>query len=435
MAKKKRRRWLKTTIIILVILIVGGLITANLLKKKDTATEVTTVTATRGRLVQTVPGTGRVQPEVQVKISANVSGEITGIYVEEGDRVRKGDLLVTLDRKRYEAAVEQAESALKSAEAALQKSQSELRRLEELFGRGMASEADKESAQADFQYRSAEVERNRAYLKQAKDDLSKTSIYAPMDGVVSLLNKEPGEMALGAQFQQDVIMIVADLSKMEVEVEVDESDIVDVALKDTASVEIDAYPDTTFRGMVREIAHTATTRGLGTAEEITNFLVKITLLDVPPGLRPGMSATADVVTDVRENTLHVPIQCVVMKSPVKKPEIPESGVSEGAKGDTAASTEKTDRTTDELIQAVFKVEESQAHQIPVTTGISSDTEIEVIAGLAEGDEVVSGPFRTLTQKLKDGDGIRATKESERKGKRNRSERSGSQGESDLMDEM
>jgi len=166
---------------------------------------------------------------------------------------------------------------LKSAEAALEKSKSELGRVEELnqrgmasqadleaaradflyrsaeVERGMASQADLEAARADFLYRSAEVERSQAYLKQARDDLAKTSIYAPMDGIVTLLNKEPGEMALGAQFQQDIIMIVADMSKMEVEVEVDESDVVDVALGDTATVEIDAYPDTTFRGVVREI--------------------------------------------------------------------------------------------------------------------------------------------------------------------------------------
>ena len=410
MAKKRKKRWLKIIILVVAVLVVAGLVAGNLSQNKDKSIEVLMVKAQRGRLVQTVPGTGRVQPEIQVKISANVSGEITGIYVEEGDRVKKGDLLVSLDRERYEAAMEQAQSSLKSAEAALEKSKSELGRVEELNQRGMASQADLEAARADFLYRSAEVERSQAYLKQARDDLAKTSIYAPMDGIISLLNKEPGEMALGAQFQQDIIMIVADMSKMEVEVEVDESDIVDVALGDTATVEIDAYPDTTFRGVVREIAHTATTRGYGTAEEITNFVVKIRLLDVPKGIRPGMSATADIITEIREDALYVPIQCVVMKPPLK--EAGEPG-EESSKADSVKSrvpAKKPDRSAEELSEAVFKVTENVARQIPVVTGISSDTDIEIISGLTEGDEVVSGPFRTLTMRLKDGDSVRAKKD-------------------------
>ena len=410
MAKKRKKRWLKIIILVVAVLVVAGLVAGNLSQNKDKSIEVLMVKAQRGRLVQTVPGTGRVQPEIQVKISANVSGEITGIYVEEGDRVKKGDLLVSLDRERYEAAMEQAQSSLKSAEAALEKSKSELGRVEELNQRGMASQADLEAARADFLYRSAEVERSQAYLKQARDDLAKTSIYAPMDGIVTLLNKEPGEMALGAQFQQDIIMIVADMSKMEVEVEVDESDIVDVALGDTATVEIDAYPDTTFRGVVREIAHTATTRGYGTAEEITNFVVKIRLLDVPKGIRPGMSATADIITEIREDALYVPIQCVVMKPPLK--EAGEPG-EESSKADSVKSrvpAKKPGRSAEELSEAVFKVTENVARQIPVVTGISSDTDIEIISGLTEGDEVVSGPFRTLTMRLKDGDSVRAKKD-------------------------
>lgn len=433
---KRKKRWLMIVIAIVVVILFFGLFTANMLRDKEKAQEVTTVKARRGRLVQTVPGTGRVYPEVQVNISANVAGEITGIYVEEGDQVKRGNLLVTLDRERYDAAVEQAQSSQKSAEAALAKSRSELRRVEELYQRGMSSEADLEAAQAEFQYRSAEVERSRAYLKQARDDLAKTSIYSPMDGVVSALYKEVGEMAQGAQFQLDVIMTVADLNKMEVVVEVDENDIVNVSLQDTAEVKIDAYPDTTFQGVVREIAHTATTRGLGTAEEITNFVVKVTLQNVPTSLRPGMSATADIVTEVRENALYIPIQCVVLKPPVEKAES-EEGVKEES-GENTTTFEETeeeyDLSSEEPVEAVFRVDENSAHQIPVITGISSDTDIEITSGLEEGDEVVSGPFRTLTQKLKDGDVVKAKKEAKSDRKR-RSDRSEGQAEHEYIDEM
>ncbi len=431
MAKKKKKRTKKILIVAVIVLIVGGLIAANALKPKDASLEVTTEKVKRGRLVQTVPGTGRIQPEVQVNISANVSGEITKIFVKEGDRVKKGDPLVVLDRERYKAAVEQAQSSLKSAQASLAKSGSDLRRVEELYQQGLASQAELESAQADFQYRSAEVERARAYLKQAQDDLAKTTIFSPMDGVISLLNKEPGEMALGAQFQQDIIMVVADLNRMEVEVEVDESDIINVSLQDTALIKIDAFPDTTFKGTVREIAHTATTRGLGTAEEITNFLVKITLLEIPKGLRPGMSATADIITDVRENTLYVPIQCVVLKPP-----LPESENADSARGESGSAKTDQRNPDDERvkkhIEVVFKVVDNVVQQTPVVTGITSDMDIEILSGLEEGDIVVSGPYRTLTQKLKHGDSVKIKGGT---GRESRKRRGGPQADAELMDEM
>ncbi|MBU1881650.1 efflux RND transporter periplasmic adaptor subunit, partial [bacterium] len=180
MAKAKRKTWIKVVVIIAALAIIGGLVFANMAKKKDNSKEVTAVKVERDQIVQTVPGTGRIQPEIQVDISANVSGEIVALPVKEGDRVKKGDLLVSLDREKYGAAMEQSQSALKSSQASLEKSRSELRRVQELFDQGLSSEADLEAAQADFQFRSAEVERSQAFLKEARDDLSKTSIYAPM---------------------------------------------------------------------------------------------------------------------------------------------------------------------------------------------------------------------------------------------------------------
>ncbi len=415
---KKKRRWLRIGIPVAVVLILAIFIMANLQKNRAKATEVFVEKAMKGQLVESVSGTGRVQPEVQVKISANVAGRITDIRIKEGDWVKKGDLLVKLDQENYLAAVEQAQSAKKSSEAALQKSKSELARAQELSQRGMASQADLESAQAQFQLNSAEVERAQAFLKQAHDNLSKTSIYSPMDGIVSLLNKEIGEIALGAQFQEDVILIVADLSKMEVLVEVDENDVVNVALQDTAKIKIDAYPDTSFKGEVREIAHTATTRGLGTAEELTNFQVKITLLEIPPNLRPGMSATSDIITEVRDQTLHIPIQCVVMREPLDST---KTALKEGKRGkrskkgeaqaDTLAkakgdSAQKGRGDLPKPIEVIFKYANGKVIQVPVKTGISSEVNIEVLAGVAEGDSIVSGPFRTLSQKLKDGENVK-----------------------------
>ncbi len=438
MARKQKKRWKKILILSVIVIVIGGLFVANALKEKDTSVEVQTVKVKKGELVETVPGTGRVQPEVQVSISANVSGKITGIFVEEGDRVEKGSLLVTLDREKYEAAAEQAQSSLKSSKAAMAKSESELRRARELFQQSMSSQADLEAAEADFQLRSAEVERSAAYLKQAKDDLAKTSIYSPMAGIVSLLNKEPGEMALGAQFQQDIIMVVADLSKMEVVVEIDESDIINVSLQDTAEIEIDAYPDTVFSGIVREIAHTATTRGMGTAEEITNFEVKVTILEVPDRLRPGMSATAEIVTEVHEDALYIPIQCVVLKPPLMKDDHPSEGEEPvGADTEEEAQTTEPDEDIEsekkEPIEVVFVVRDGVVEQIPVITGISSDTDLEILSGLEKGEIVVSGPFRTLTQQLKDGDEVRKKEKPKGRGDRRRGQNEGA--DPDLMDEM
>lgn len=418
---KKKKRWLKIGVPIAVVLIIVIFVAANLSKKKDKATEVQVEKTNRGRLVETVSGTGRVQPEVQVKISANVSARILELHVKEGDLVKKGDLLVRLDRERYEAVAEQASSGLKSAQAALEKSQNELRRIEEMYPRGGASQAELEAAQAQYKLNSANLEQAQAMLKQARDDLAKTSIYSPMDGIVSLLNKEVGEIALGAQFQEDVILVVADLSKMEVVVEVDENDIVNVSLQDTAKVEIDAYPDTTFKGQVREIAHTATTRGMGTAEELTNFEVKIALLELPHNLRPGMSATADVVTEVHESSLKIPIQCVVMREPAppggfkkedgKKSKKKKKAEPGEAQADTLTKPDSAQAPGDpkpkpQPVEVVFRIQNGVAHQVQVKTGISSEMDIEIIEGLAETDTVVSGPFRTLSQKLKDGDQVK-----------------------------
>ncbi len=428
---KKKKRWWKIILIIAVVLILAILILGNL-GKKDTAIEVMADKTSMGILVQTVSGTGRVQPEIQVKISANVSGRIIELAVKEGDQVKKGDLLVKLDKERYEAVVEQARSSQKSAEAALAKSRSELNRIAELNQRGMASESDLEAAQAEFQLRSAEVEQTAAGLKQAQDDLSKTIIFAPMEGVVSQLNKEVGEIALGAQFQEDVILVVADLSKMEVLIEVDENDIVNVALQDTARLKIDAYPDTTFKGQVREIAHTATTRGAGTAEELTNFQVKIAMLEVPPTLRPGMSATADVVTEVRDTALRIPVQAVVLREaggkrgkgqrPGKDKTPPDSSMQADSSGQEQGKK-------DEPIEVVFRIDHGVARQVPVITGISSETDIEILSGLAEGDSIVTGPFRTLSQKLKDGDKIKISQPGRGGSKR------GGQENMEMIDEM
>ena len=395
-----------------VVAVLAVIIIANL-KKGGQKIIVQTEKVSRGTITETVSGSARIQPEIQVKISAKVSGQIVRLGVEEGDRVTKGQFLVQLDEEFYRATVEQAESGLKFAKAAYEKAKSEYERYQKLFEGNLASQSELDIYRSSYQQASANVEQGDAQLKQAKDNLSKTIIYSPMDGIVSQLNKKLGEMAMGSNFTLDVIMTVADLSKMQAEAEIDENDVVNVSLNDSSRVAVDAFPDITFFGRVSEIANTGTTLGTGTQNEITNFLVKVAMIEKPSTLRPGMSATVDIVTENKDHALKVPIQCVTTRSPVKPEEKGEAAdkkkkkASEEDKKESAADSHKpakADKQRDEKpVKVVFVVKDGVAHQVPVETGISSDTEWELISGPQEGDEVVSGSFRILSKQLKDGD--------------------------------
>ena len=421
MAKKKSKKKRNIIIIASVVVIIAAAVVANLARKPDTALEVQMDEAKRGTIVQSVSASGKIKPVVEVKISAKVSGNITVLAVDEGDRVKKGQLLLKLDRERYAANVSRAESMLKSSEASLWQAKAEYERRKELFTTNLTSESELQVAEASFRLAESQVEQSRATLREAQDDLSKTEIYSPMTGVVSQLNKELGEMVLGASFQEDVIMVIADLSEMEVEVEVDENDVVDVELGDQADIEIDAIPDTVFRGRVSKIANTATTKGLGTQEEITNFFVKITVLDKVDKIRPGMSSTVDIEVDKHDNAIYVPIQCVAMRSP-KKADDKSKEKEEISGGEAKADTLKTnksgsasadssakagEKTEEKMIEVVFVVDLSDTvRMVPVVTGISSETNIEIVSGLEEGQKIVSGPYRILATKIQDGSAVK-----------------------------
>lgn len=225
-----------------------------------------------------------------------------------------GQHLISLDRTRYEAAAEEAASLLKSAEAALVQANALKERDEKLYEQQLVSSQQLESSTANFQSAESGVERSRAALKSAMDELAKTSLLAPSTGIVTEIRKEAGEMALGSMFQAVVLMTIADLSRMEVVVQVNENDVIDVSVGDSTEIEIDAFQDTVFYGIVQEIAHVAQTSGLGTQEQVTNFNVKVRMLDVPISIRQGMSATVNIVTDVKEDVLAIPIQALTVRS-------------------------------------------------------------------------------------------------------------------------
>jgi HlyD family secretion protein len=272
----------------------------------------------------------------------------------------------------------------------------------------LVSIAELEIAQAKYDQALSSLQQREASVNEAKDALEWTVLSTPINGVVTEKNKELGEMALGSQFQEDVILQVADLTEMEARIEVNENDIINVNLNDSSEVEIDAFPDTTFTGYVSEISNSAETRGLGSIEEVTNFEVKIRLVDRLPSFRPGMSATAEVATETRKDVLNAPIQSVTVrdrKTLTRKRGIEEKEVKEPEE-EITPKDKKSTKKEDDLIEVVFIVEEGIAHMRPVTLGISDDNYYEIKSGLQEGEEIVTGPYRVLSRTLKDGDKIK-----------------------------
>jgi HlyD family secretion protein len=403
MTKKKRLLWGIGALV--VVLGIGAAFMAKARGGKEP--EVQTTKVSHERIVQTVNGTGKIEPRTQVKISADVSARITRLAVKEGQWVEKGTFLLELDRDRYLASVESAEANVRSAQANaalvsqnMQNSQKEFERSQALLARGMESQASFDAKQNAYKvevprHRAAleQVAQSRAALKQARDDLSKTSIYAPMSGTVSDLNKELGEMALGSQFQSDVILVIADLSEMEATVNVDENDIVNIKPGQPVEIHVDALTGTALKGTVREIGSSANESGAGTTQQKTEFEIKVGIIDPPPTLRPGMTATADIVTKTNDRALSVPLQCVALRTV-------DQLVQKGEKRKDAAARYKPD--SDGFVEVVFGIEKGRAVARQVKTGIQSEDLIEILSGLKEGDEVVSGSYRAISKDLVNG---------------------------------
>ncbi|HSG27877.1 MAG TPA: efflux RND transporter periplasmic adaptor subunit, partial [Candidatus Krumholzibacterium sp.] len=363
-------------------------------------------------LVETVTATGRIEPRTQVKISADVAGKIKWLGVLEGDWVEKGQLLVKLDQEMYAASLEQAEANLRAVRANanlarenLLKVEKDFERMSTLVEQNLESRASYDQAfsavqveKARYQSSQENVDQATASVKQARDNLSKTTIFAPMSGTISALNKEVGEIALGSQFQEDVIMIVSNLGDMEALVNVDENDIVNVNLGDSTTIEIDALPDRVFHGVVREIASSANVSGAGTTDQKTEFEVKLSIIDAAPELRPGMTAGADIIIETREKALAVPLQCVTVRTPEQLKRQAASAPGDAVADSTPASGYEADK--DGFVTVVWVVSDGKAVAAQVRTGIQSDTHIEILSGLAEGDKVVTGSYRMISQTLR-----------------------------------
>ena len=423
--KSRRTRYIVTGI---VVLLLGWIVTSMALGRREKAIPVVTEKAIRKTIIQTVSATGKVQPETEVKISPEVAGEITELPVVDGMHVKKGDLLMKIKPDSYKALVEAQTAAISSArainlqtKAAAAKTEQDLRRAKDLWDKRMISESEFNAAQtahdvARSTYESSlhEIERAEAGSTQARDQLSKTTIYSPMDGTISVLNSKLGERVVATnQFAGTEVMRVADLANMEARVDVNENDVVTVKLGDKAVVSIDAYGDRKFTGTVAQIANTGKTTGTGTQEEVTNFEVKIKIEDRDVQLRPGLSCTADIQTNMVNDVVAVPMQSVTIRSDsnLSPEELEQRKQKQTAsdRGDNEAEftnerlekrAEKEER--EKLAKVVFLKDGGKARMVKVTTGIADDTYMEIKSGIKEGDEVISGSYSAISRKLKDG---------------------------------
>ena len=443
----------KKTWIIISIIIVAVLIVLAVLKNKGAigakeGVKVTTEKVARRTIVETVSANGKIQPEKEVKITPYISGEVVELKVREGDEVREGDLLAKIDPEIYRSNYERMEAGLQSQRAALANSRARLVQSEaqftnaqlsfdrnkKLWEEKVISDSEYETALSQYEVAKAEVQAAKenvksaefqvasaeASLRESQENLTKTAIYAPSDGTISKLIVEKGERVSGAsQFSAGTeLMRIANLNSMEAVVQVNENDIVRVHLSDTALIEVDAYLNRKFKGLVTEIATSADVTGVS-ADQVTNFQVKIRLLkdsydDLIPDnnqfyspFRPGMSTTVDIQTKRADNVLTLPIQAITTRADTTGKTTSDRQQAQTKSGD--GETKNVSRTTgdEKIVEYVFLYEDGKARMVAVKSGIQDNTYIQVVEGLEEGQEVITGPYRAVSRTLENGQAVQA----------------------------
>jgi HlyD family secretion protein len=446
MFTKKKIIWI--LIILAVVVLIGGVIAKKkgLIGKPD-ETKVATEKVTKRTIVEVVSANGKIAPEFEVKLSPDVSGEIIELYVKEGDLIKAGQLLAKINPEIYISNYDRTIASLNTTQANLANSKARLAQVksqfinakssydrnEKLHNQKTISDAEYETSKANYEVALAEVEaaeesvkaaafnvkNAEAGVKESKENLSKTSIYAPVEGTISKLNIEKGERVAGAsQFGSGTeILRIANLLTMEVKVSVNENDIVRVALHDTALVEVDAYQNRKFKGIVTEISTSANTVGVS-ADQVTNFDVKIRLLldsykdliaaDKPNDspFRPGMSATVDIQTKSVTNVLTLPIQAVTTRADTSKAAIAKMETKKDEASGQNTDSDKVKKKVEVALEYVFLYDNGVAKMVKVKTGIQDNTYIQIMEGLKDGQEVITAPYRAVSKKLKDGDKVK-----------------------------
>ncbi len=413
--------WWKGLIAALIIVAVGGITFAGLREKPPPATEAQFGKVKKGPITRTVTGAGKVEAATTVKISSNLSGDLTELPVKVGDTVVKGQVLAKLDKRRVEASVRQASASWSAARSEMATVQvdidrltRELERVHGLVVKGLASAAEEERSNSDLASAKSRLASQAdraaqaaAVMEEAANNLAKTTLFSPIDGTVIEVTREVGERVRGSDFNEDVVMTLAALHAMEVKIEVGEHEVVHLLIGQKSDIKIDAFEGQTFEGTVVEIAQKALIRNPGTEQETTSFPVTVALVAKPDRVLPGMSAEVKVTAEQRDSTLIVPVQAVTVR--------PDKSL-----GDTVANIEgnklSAPKKGETFAKVVFVVDaDKKVHARRVKTGISSDTDIEIIEGLVEGDEIIEGPYRTLAKDLKEGDLVEEQKQGGGKG--------------------
>lgn len=430
---------LKILGVLVVLIVIGGAVakTAGWLDGGSAAKQVQTEEAKLRTITQIVSSSGRIQPEIEVIIRPDVSGEIIEMPVREGDFVREGELLLRIKPDIYQARIDELnaslltqQSRMEQARANMLQAETEFMKNSELYEKDLISDLDYqqsknnyEAQKANFKATEYQIESARAQLRRAEEELQQTVIRAPQNGTISKLDVEVGERVLGqAQTAGTEMMRIARMEQMEVVVDVNENDIVNVSLSDTSIIEADAYPNRSFEGVVTEIANAADISGTGSADQVTNYKVKIRITtphnlgfsgsdflamnvsESPsnsdaPNFKPGMSATVDIKTNTVYDVVSVPIQAVTVR---------DFALDE-AENDTTEASESTDirriGAEEDFRRVVFVSDSGKAKRIEVETGISDNSYIQVMSGLESGMDVVTGSYRVLSRELEDGDEI------------------------------
>lgn len=426
---KKKIYWI-TGILVFILIVLLLLSKSGAIGNKEEGVEIETAQADEITIIETVSATGKIQPEIEVKISSEVSGEIIDLPVKEGQVVKKGQLLVKINPDLYTSGYNRTVSnlsgtkaGLSQADASFKEAKASYERSKTLYEKGIISKSEWDKAVASFEVAKASkesayynVQSANATVREAKDNLGRTTIYSPADGTISSLGVELGERVLGTQQMTGTELLrVANLDNMEVEVDVNENDIVKVSIGDSTKIQVDAYLKKEFKGIVTSISNSASTTT--TADQVTNFKVKVRILkesyqDLLEGkpasyspFRPGMTATVDIITKRKEKVIGVPISSVVVKTDTAATPKDEPKVDGEAK--------KVIGKNDKKFECVFVKEGDKAKIRVIKTGIQDDTNIEVVSGLKKGDVVIVGPYTTVTKDLKSGDKVRSKKGAEK----------------------
>ena len=402
---KKKKIWIPLLI---------AAITASVVATKyfgdDDYLSVTAEKVQKRDIIHKINASGIIQPEEEVQITSMVSGWITEITVLEGDTVNPDQHLISIDKKQYQAAYDQAASQVKSSEANLKNIKSQMTRTESLFAQKLISNQELEQIEASYQLAKSQVEQARAALTSREDELSKTRLVAPKYGIVTSLTKEEGEMALGGMFNPGVLMTIADLRFMEVLVDVNENDVVTINIGDTTEIEIDAFPDTIFYGIVSEIAHTAQNLSMGGQQQVTNFKVKVKIFDPPKRIRPGMSSTVNIISETIKNTISIPIQALTSR-PENYQKL-NRNKKDGKKWENKDEGESYSNIKESLDVVFVLVDDFEGEKAlegekyalvrPVHVGLSSEDHYSVKTGLKDEELIVTGRFRILSKELQHG---------------------------------